>query len=127
MNNMKSINIKGKEYVTVATRVAEFNRLYPEGSITTELISTLEAERVVIKATVIPAIGRQFSAYSQAVIGDGLVNKTSALENAETSAVGRALGFMGIGVIETGIATSNEMIKAGVARHETPSGAPDFI
>ena len=40
-----------------------------------------------------------------------MVNKTAALENASTSAVGRALGYMGIGVIES-IASADEMAKA---------------
>lgn len=112
----KAIDIKGKKYVLVSDRVQFFNENYPNGSIITNLVSEPTSEMIIIQAIVRPDIKesmRQFTAYSQAVIGDGMVNKTAALENAETSAVGRALGFMGIGVIES-IASADEMHKARV-------------
>ena len=113
----KAVSIKGKQYVLVSDRVLFFNETYKEGCISTELLSVPEAERVVVRATVFPEgiSGRFFSGHSQAVIGEGMVNKTSALENAETSAVGRALAMMGIGVIES-IASVDEMKKAGVTK-----------
>ena len=111
----KAIDIKGKKYVLVSDRVTYFNETYPSGSINTDLVSEAASEMVIVKATVKPDADstRSFTGYSQAVIGDGMVNKTAALENAETSAVGRALGFMGIGVIES-IASADEMSKAKV-------------
>jgi len=108
----KAVNISGKSYVLVSDRIIYFNENYPNGSITTEYVE--QDERVTFKATVIPDVEkptRVFNAYSQAVWGVGMVNKTSALENAETSAIGRALGFMGIGVIES-IASADEINKA---------------
>ena len=126
---MKSINIKGKEYITVSERVREFNIQFPLGSITTELVTPVDSKLIIIKATItVPSLAklitdnsvqlqqtRTFTGYSQAVVGDGMVNKTSALENAETSAVGRALGFMGIGIVDS-IASADEMAKAGVVK-----------
>ena len=111
----KAIDIKGKKYVLVSDRVQFFNENYSNGSITTELVSDPSNDYIIIKATITPDADtiRCFTGYSQAVIGDGMVNKTAALENAETSAVGRALGFMGIGVIES-IASADEMHKARV-------------
>lgn len=106
----KAIDFKGKAYVLVSDRVLYFNEVYPEGSITTELISKPEDDFVIIKATVKPNDKQIFTGYSQATWGEGYINKTSALENAETSAVGRALGFMGIGVIES-IASIDEINK----------------
>ena len=106
----KAIDFKGKKYVLVADRVIYFNEQYPEGSITTELVSTPDAETVVMKAIVKPNEKQTFTGYSQATWGEGYINKTSALENAETSAVGRALAFMGIGVIES-IASIDEINK----------------
>lgn len=108
----KAIKIKGKSYVQVSDRVVYFNEEYPTGYIQTQY--TEEDNRVTFKAKVVPAMefpDRFFTGYSQAIWGDGMVNKTSALENAETSAVGRALAFMGIGVIE-GIASVDEVNKA---------------
>jgi hypothetical protein len=107
----KAIDFKGKKYVLVSDRVLYFNETYKEGSITTELISKPEDDLVVMKATVKPNDKQTFTAYSQATWGEGYINKTSALENAETSAVGRALAFMGIGVIES-IASADEINKA---------------
>lgn len=109
----KAIQIKGKDYVLVSDRVLYFNDTYPNGSITTERVESDNPQMEVIKATVIPETNnpeRKFTGYSQAIRGDGYINKTSALENAETSAVGRALAFMGIGVIES-IASVDEIKK----------------
>lgn len=106
----KAIDFKGKKYVLVSDRVLYFNENYLGGSITTELVSKPEDEMVVIKATVKPNDKQTFTGYSQATWGEGYINKTSALENAETSAVGRALAFMGIGVIES-IASIDEINK----------------
>lgn len=110
----KAINIKGKKYVLVADRVLYFNETYDKGSIHTELVSPYNSDLIVMKATIYPMASdelRYFTGYSQAIIGDGTVNKTAALENAETSAVGRALAMMGIGVIES-IASVDEINKA---------------
>lgn len=116
----KAVSIKGKDYVLVKDRIAFFNDNYPDGSITTELLSKPDDARVVVKATVsrwmlngtgIYVERQQFTGHSQAVVGEGMVNKTAALENAETSAVGRALAMMGIGVIES-VASADEMRKA---------------
>lgn len=118
----KAINIKGKKYVLVSDRVVEFNRLYPNGYIQTELVSPYDSKTIVIKATVTPQVEqsqRSFTGYSQAVIGQGMVNQTAALENAETSAVGRALAMMGIGVIDS-IASVDEINKAVGSQNKAP-------
>lgn len=113
---LPTINIKGSQYTLVKDRILFFNKEYPNGSITTQLISKPDDERVVVRATVIPDCDkpeRVFSDYSQALWGDGFINKTSAIENCSTSAVGRALGFMGIGVIDS-IASKDEIDKAEI-------------
>lgn len=121
----KAIDIKGKKYILVADRVLFFNEAYPNGSIVTEKQGN--EERVEFKATVTPDVDkptRVFTGHSQAVWGDGYINKTSALENAETSAVGRALALMGIGVIDS-IASVDEINKAaGNFTQNTPKVAP---
>lgn len=111
----KAIDIKGKQYVLVSDRILYFNENYPNGSIQTRLLSDPEEERVVIRADIYPDWAgdgsKKFTGHSQAVVGDGYINKTSALENAETSAVGRALAMMGIGVIDS-VASVDEINKA---------------
>lgn len=108
----KAIDIKGKKYVLVSDRVLYFNENYPNWSIQTTRESVGDME--IVKAFVVPDIStptRMFTWYSQAKRGDGFINKTSALENAETSAVGRALAMMWIWVIDS-IASVDEINKA---------------
>lgn len=117
----KAIKIQGKSYVLVADRVAYFNETYPNGMIQTIIVSN-EAGKVVIKAIVTPDLTnnyRYFTGHSQADEKQGMVNKTAAIENCETSAVGRALALMGIGVIDS-IASVDEMKKAGVSLAKEP-------
>lgn len=109
---MKTINIKGKEYVPVVERVKEFHKLYPQGQITTEIV-TNDEKRVTVKATVVFVANDDkltFTGHSQAEWGKGLMGAV-ALEVAETSAIGRALGFANIGLLD-GIASADEMRKA---------------
>lgn len=129
--NDKAIDIKGKKYVLVSDRILAFNEMYPNGSIQTVLISDIKDEVVVMKALVTPDIAnptRVFTGYSQAKWGDGYINKTSALENCETSCVGRAIAMMGIGVIDS-VASVDEVVKATNAQpvsHEVAhNGFPD--
>lgn len=110
----KAVKIQGRDYILVSDRVLFFNENYPNGSIVTELLSRPEETTIVMKATVWPDVTKStrfFTGHAQEIVGEGYINKTSALENAETSAVGRALGFMGIGVIES-IASADEIVKA---------------
>lgn len=125
MNTLPTVKIQGKEYVQVKDRVLYFNTTYPNGAIVTEKIAD-EGEYLEIKATVTPDVSvpeRKFTGHSQATWGDSMINKSSALENAETSAVGRALGMMGIGVIES-VASADEVNKA---RTQPPKSAPKPI
>jgi hypothetical protein len=103
---MKTINIKGKEYVPVVERVKEAHNLDTDLSITTEAVEL--GERVSVKATVVFK-GKTFTGHSQAKYHDKMMGDV-ALEIAETSAVGRALGFANIGLVD-GIASADEMRK----------------
>lgn len=107
---IKTTDIKGKEYAEVNQRINAFRKIYPNGFIRTEIISN-ENGVVVMKASV---------GIDNYVMGTGLayekedstfINKTSYIENCETSAVGRALGMLGIG-IETSVASAEEMQNA---------------
>jgi hypothetical protein len=110
----KAINIKGKKYVLVSDRIIFFNENYPNGKIETILLSEPKDEMVLMKAIVTPDVekpARYFTGFSQAKWGDGYINQTSAIENCETSAIGRALAMMGIGVIDS-IASVDEIEKS---------------
>jgi hypothetical protein len=118
---MKTINIKGKEYVPVVERVKEAHRLDDQVSITTDVVN-FENGRVSVKATVIYK-GQNFTGHSQAEYGKGMMGGV-ALEVAETSAVGRALGFANIGLID-GIASADEMRKSGAKVSAKDVGLPE--
>jgi len=129
----KAINLKGKQYVQVVDRITYFNETYEQGCIRTRLLSDPEQTHYVVEAKVIPDTTtpeRYFSGLSQAKLGDPGANREAALENAETSAVGRALAMMGIGVIDS-VASSDEMAKAGVTTKRTykaeDEGSDDMI
>lgn len=122
----KAINIKGSEYVLVKDRILAFNTDFPNGSIVTELVSYQNGQ-MIVKATVTPDTDkptRFFTGHSQAVEGQGYINKTSALENAETSAAGRALALLGIGVLDS-VASFDEMAKAGAVEQGKPTDPTD--
>jgi len=108
---MKTIQIKGKDYVMVHERIKAFREKYPTGAIITEIISADE-NTVMMKSTVsidgvIVATGH---AQEDRNNKSSLVNALSYIENCETSAVGRALAMLGIG-IDAGIASAEEMQK----------------
>ena len=116
---MKKINIKGKDYIEVNERIKEFHNLYPNGSIETELIEM--TDRFITKTTVIPDVknsDRQFTGIAYEKEDGSFINKTSALENCETSSVGRALGMLGIG-IDTSVASYDEVANA-IEQQESP-------
>jgi len=107
-----SVTIHGKEYITVDERVQEFHVKYSNGCITTQLVE--HGEKYIVKAIVVPDVAvpdRIFTGYAYEVEGSSQINRTSALENCETSAVGRALGFLGIGIVGS-IASADEVKNA---------------
>lgn len=85
------------DYDTVDSRIAQFWASHPEGAIRTDLVYD-DGERVVVRADVYrdKDLARPCaSGYAEERRGQGNVNKTSHLENCETSAIGRALANLG--------------------------------
>ena len=103
------VSIHGKEYATVAYRLQLFREINPNGHIITTLISD-DGTTIVMKCDIyfnefeMPTA----TGWAEEVRGSSNINKTSALENCETSAVGRALGFAGYGSAES-IASADEV------------------
>lgn len=104
------VDIKGKMYAPVSERVKAFRMAYPTGWIRTEILSN-EGGVVVMRATV--GVGDLTLGTGTAFEKEtgSYINKTSYIENCETSAVGRALGFAGFG-IDTDIASAEELANA---------------
>ena len=96
LTKIDKVNIKGKEYATVASRVGIFRKYFPAYSIITEIV-TDDEQRVIIKASILDENNKIISTgYAEEIRGQGLINTTSAIENAETSAIGRALAAFGL-------------------------------
>jgi len=112
-----TINIHGKEYKTVAERVNEIHDIQKDKqlSIETELVSWAD-NVVVFKATVTTSQG-VFTGHAYEDETRGQINKTSALENCETSAIGRALASAGYAGSE--FASANEVQNAIHQQSET--------
>ena len=114
---MKTVNIHGKQYVEVNERIIYFRKNYKEWSLISEIVE-LTDKRCVIKASILNEQGRVLATgIAYEIHGSTYINKTSFVENCETSAWGRALGNLGIG-IETSIASSDE-VKTAIEQQES--------
>lgn len=110
---MKTINIKGKEYVEVNERLKEFrsNPAFAGYSLETSIVS-MQGEIVTMQAVIKDASGRTIATgFASEEKGASMINKTSYIENCETSAWGRALGNLGIG-IDTAVCSAQELLMA---------------
>jgi hypothetical protein len=105
------VNIHGKEYLTVAGRVKLAHEKEEKLGIDSEILRD-DDKVVVVKAAVITSKGT-FTGISAADKTKPTIEGNSPYEVAQTSAIGRALGFAGYGVMESGIPTYEEMKKAG--------------
>jgi len=109
-------NIKGKMYVEVSERVSEFrtNEKYTGWSLTTEILDHQNG-MIIMKATAKNELDRIISegtAYEvNEAQGSNMINLTSYIENCETSAIGRCLGFLDIG-LNGSIASADEVTNA---------------
>lgn len=109
-DGLAKIPFKGKGYVMVNERVKAFRQICPMGQIMTEIISNVDGvvtmRTSIVVDGVVVATGTAFERETASYI-----NKTSYIENCETSAVGRALGFLGIGVDDS-LASADELANA---------------
>ena len=120
---MKTINIKGKDYIPVNERIKEFRANYSNYSLVSEIINLTE-DSCIIKATILDENGVvKATGFAQEDRTSSMVNKTSFVENCETSAWGRALGNFGIG-IDVSIASAEEVTIA-IAKQEKQGG--DYV
>lgn len=114
--DIKTTDIKGKQYAEVNERIKAFRNLFPNGTISTEIVNMTHNEKgkgvVIIKATAMNEEGHILgTGHAYEVEGSSFINNTSYIENAETSAVGRALGMLGIG-IDVSVASYEEVANA---------------
>ena len=114
-NEIKTIEVHGKDYPLVNERIIAFRKLYPQGFILTHIIDKSDVE-----CTFLAEVGYYDENGNLIRLGTGtanenknssLINKTSYVENCETSAVGRALAMAGFG-ITGGVASADEVRQA---------------
>jgi len=104
-------NFDLSQYEDVATRLEKFWKDHPEGAILTDMVFN-DGKRVVFRADVQRTVGlTTATGYAQEIVGDGYINKTSAVENSETSSIGRALANMGYASKKKPRASREEMEK----------------
>lgn len=116
---IKPVDIKGKDYAQVNDRIKAFRELCPNGTITTDIIELANGV-VTMKATVYDEEGKILgTGLAQEKESSSFINKTSYIENCETSAVGRALGFAGIGV-DGSMCSAEELVNAITNQNKEP-------
>lgn len=112
LSNSKSINIHGKNYKQVSTRINLFRKFFSDASLETEITYSDEF-RVIIKATITidsKVIATGFAEETRSN-NDNSINRTSMIEVCETSAIGRALANFGLGG-DSEYASANEVVNA---------------
>lgn len=113
------VNIHGKEYFTVAERVSAFREKHPELTIETEIVRW-EGDDVVVKASISDNGKLLATGLAHEVRGSTNINRTSHVENCETSAIGRCLAAYGLGGTE--YATADEVANAIAQQNEAKAG-----
>lgn len=120
-SEIKTTDIKGKMYADVNQRIKAFRKVYPMGTISTEMESN-DNGICIFKASVYADCGTDINGllgtgYAYEKENSSFINRTSYIENCETSAVGRALGMAGFG-IDNSVASADEVANA-IAIQET--------
>ena len=125
-----TIDLKGRSYAEVNQRIKAFRMIFPEGFIRTEMVSNVDGVCIFRAmagtykedgSMIILATG---TAYEKE--GSSFINKTSYIENCETSAVGRCLGMLGLG-IDTSVASYEEVANAVKQQEDDEFATPDQI
>ncbi len=105
-----TVKIHGKDYKTVAERLNDFRADHPDWGIITERKPTVD-DYVEVYVEIRNESGFIIgTGMAEEVRGSTQINKTSALENCETSAIGRALAACGYAGTE--YASANEVQNA---------------
>lgn len=118
--DLKTIKIKGQDYVQVAERIRHFrtSEEYKGWAIEVEWLridEDIAIARAIIKDSqgIVKSMGTAMEKREERKEGEKVkVNETSHVENCETSAIGRALGILGIGIAGGEVASYEEVIRA---------------
>ena len=121
---LPTIDVKGKKYVMVKDKIKAFRELCPMGTIETTLLG-MDGGLAIIKATVRDEDGNLLgTGHACEKEGSSQVNSTSWLENAETSAIGRAIGnATGLG-IDDSFGSADEIANAIMQQGDQAPASP---
>jgi len=119
MQNIKTVSIKGKQYITVSERV----RLVHEERETFEMVESKPmqlGDQWVWQVTVL-VNGKRFIGTAEVFLhaAKNTADGTNPWACSETSAVGRALGFAGLGSVES-ICSADEVVRAQALQEAPP-------
>jgi len=121
---LESMSIQGKEYVLVKTRLQYFRKHYENADIKTEILH-FDGDSIMVKV-IIFVDGKSVSeGIAHEEKGKNPINATSFCEIAQTSALGRALGILGIG-ITTSVATWDE-VNSAIKQQEANARADELM
>ena len=124
MDKLATVNIKGKEYVEVKTRVQWFRKNIENGCIKTDHVF-FDGETIMCQTEILIDGKLVATGMAHEEKNASAINKTSFVEICETSSVGRALGMYGIG-IESSVDTAGT-IRAAVALQESQQREDELI
>jgi hypothetical protein len=110
LKSMPTIDIDGKAYTTVANRITIFRRYFSDYSIVTDVLQNDDIKVIVQTKITTPSGVVIATGLAEEFRGKNIINTTSALENAETSSIGRALACLSLGGSE--YASANEVENA---------------
>lgn len=110
LKTMPTIDIDGKSYTTVANRINIFRKYFSDYSIVTDVLQNDDIKVVVQTKITTPSGVIIATGLAEEFRGKNIINTTSALENAETSSIGRALACLSLGGSE--YASANEVENA---------------
>lgn len=110
LKTMPTIDIDGKAYTTVTNRITIFRRYFSDYSIVTDVLQNDDIKVVVQTKITTPSGVIIATGLAEEFRGKNIINTTSALENAETSSIGRALACLSLGGCE--YASANEVENA---------------
>lgn len=126
--SLAPIKVKDKDYIQVNQRIKAFRYVFPKGKIETKIISLegdLGKRNVLMRCEIYDDLGNLLSTgYAEEKEDSTFINKTSFIENCETSCVGRALGMCGFG-IDTSIASAEE-VETAIANQEKKEEKPTY-
>lgn len=126
--NNRTGEITTKDYAMVPERVTAFRKLIPGGFILTDIVN-VDGPTITMQTRVgyYDENGKAVllaTGLAQETKGQGLVNGTSHIENCETSSVGRALGFLGLGIEGGGgICSAEELANAITGQKQIQAAA----